>query len=217
LDLDFACSEDQTVSSLITDWNASLEQNKIIIEEANQQLKAKLDAKEIDPKQFLIGWQPVPQFLRSPGLQWSKWFLRSWGWSLLSRQSDAQASLPYDHYDMVQARAKVAKMTAEDNIHPGLIINFDQLWRASWQFGGKLLYKAREHAGQRVARRKAPKRTEKKLHSVKGARRSITVTCFNLVHTMHVTNIAMADAQRLLFISGSGYKFVDCLGLGLRY
>ena len=122
MDLDFACSEDQTVSSLITDWNASLEQNKIIIEEANQQLKAKLDAKEIDPKQFLIGWQPVPQFLRSPGLQWSKWFLRSWGWSLLSRQSDAQASLPYDHYDMVQARAKVAKMTAEDNIHPGLII-----------------------------------------------------------------------------------------------
>ena len=174
----FYSSEETTINSLIDDWNASMEQNIKIIQDENMKLQQDYDAKKISPHEFLAGWQPLPQALNHPGSEWSKWFLRNWGWSLLSRQSDAQASLPYDHPDMVQARAQVAELSTRT--HGALIINFDQLWRASWQFGGKLLYKGREDTGKRVQRKRAPKRIEKKLHCVKGARRSITVPQFEI-------------------------------------
>eukprot|EP00435_Cladocopium_sp_Y103_P041849 s3536_g11.t1 len=161
-----ALAEDSTITSLVQDWNASLEQNGKIIEDSNAKLKQQLEAGVIDPREFLAGFQPAPRPVEPPSQQWSKWFLRAWGWSLLSRQSDAQQTLPYEHYDMVQARSQVADIAKE--AHGALIINFDQLWRASWQFGGKLLYKDRAKSGLRAARKKAPKRMEKKLHSIKG-------------------------------------------------
>lgn len=166
--------QDVTIASLVADWNASLEKNQEIVEAANEELKQQFDNGNISAQAYLKGLRPSPQKVKPPSLTWSRWFLRVWGWSLLSRQSDAQASLPYDSFDMQQARARVASLTKESGVHPALIINYDQLWRASWQFGGKLMWKARSGIGKRMARKKAPKRAEKKLHSVKGARRSVT-------------------------------------------
>lgn len=166
--------QDVTIASLVVDWNASLEKNQEIVSASNEELKQQLDNGTISAQAYLKGLRPVPEKLKPPSVGWSRWFLRVWGWSLLSRQSDAQASLAYDSFDMQQARAKVDSLTKEKGVHPALIINYDQLWRASWQFGGKLMWKARSGIGKRLPRKKAPKRCEKKLHAVKGARRSVT-------------------------------------------
>ena len=166
-----------TIISLIDDWNNSLEKNRDIIELNNKELKQSLEEGKIEPEVFMKSFQPVPTAVKHPSISWSRWFLRSWGWSLLTKQSDAQLSLPFEHYDMVQARSLVASMVDVHKVHPALLVNFDQLWRSSWQCSGKLLFKDRGHAGKRVHRAKAPKRMEKKLHAVKGARRSVTDSC----------------------------------------
>ncbi len=169
-----------TIASLVADWNAAIEGNKQIVDNANAALQDQFDRGTISGQALIKGLKPSPQPLKAPPLAWSKWFLRTWGWSMLSRQSDAQASLPYDHWDMKHAREKVASLASSMGVHPALIINWDQLWRASWQFGGKLLWKPRSATGKRIHRQKAPKRIEKKLHAVKGARRSITEAKFHL-------------------------------------
>lgn len=168
------------MSSLVKDWNEKLASNRTIIEAANQQLREQYNDGKIDPREYLAAYQPVPEPLKLPNISWAKSFLRTWGWSLLSRQSDAQAALPFEHADMVAARAKVAKMTSEEKVHEALIINFDQLWRACWQWGGKLLYKDRANTAKRTCKKAAPKRLDKKLRCVKGARRSVTVPRFDV-------------------------------------
>ena len=63
-----------------------------------------------------------------------------------------------------------------EGIHPGLILNFDQVWRAAFQWTGKLWYKDRNQVAERGMAKKAPGALNKKHVYVKGSRRSLTVT-----------------------------------------
>lgn len=165
-----------TAADLVKDWNNALEANREIIKEANLALKKKLEDKEISPTAFIAAYQPEPQLVKEPRLPWGRWFLREYGWSLLSRCSDSQAWLPFNHPEMVQARATVRALFEEKGVHPCCLLNFDQLWRQCWSYSGKLLMKERNHMGKRTKRSKCHKRADKKLHTVKGNRRSMTVT-----------------------------------------
>ena len=63
-------------------------------------------------------------------------------------------------------------------MHKFLILNYDQLWRNCWQMSRyKLCFKNRSGAGKRVRKVAAGMRADKKIHSVRGSRRSITVPC----------------------------------------
>lgn len=160
----------------MNDWNNELEENAKIIEQANQALKAEYDRGEISVKGLLEGWQPVPKKVTPPRSNWGRWFLKQYGWSLLSRAPDSQSWLPFDCSEMIQARDSVRKLTTESGVHAAMILNYDQLWRNSWSFSGKLLMKDRATKGLRRNRTKTDKHTNKKLHTVKGNRRSVTVS-----------------------------------------
>lgn len=174
-----------TAKSLVEDWNKMLEENKQIIQDSNQSLKQMYEKGTISAASLCEAWKPLPKPVSPPGYRWSRWFLKQYGWSLLSRQPDNQAWLPYEHSDMIAARAYVNGLVEQEKVHPATILNYDQLWRCCWSFSGKLMMKDRTKMQKRSRRGKIHKRVDKKLHAVKGNRRSVTVSrlhtafCFN--------------------------------------
>lgn len=125
---------------------------------------------------------PIPQLIDPPGAIWAQWFKEAYGWSLLTRRGDDQQWLPYHHPDMVQSRAATQALIDEQEVNKFLILNYDQIWRSSWSMEHhKLHYKVRSKAGKRGSKRKAPHQEAKKVHAVKGSRRSMTVAKFELV------------------------------------
>ena len=84
---------------------------------------------------------PRPRKLRTPDRRWGSWFLKKYGWSLLSRSSDQQQSLPYSHDDMRVAREDYQKLL-QSGVHGALILNYDQLWRCCWSHNSRLMFKA---------------------------------------------------------------------------
>ena len=118
----------------------------------------------------------IPREISRPGVGWAKWWKESFGWSLLTRRGDDQQWLPYHHPDMAQSREATSALVQEDDVHKFMILNFDQIWRSSWSMEHhKLHYKDRRAAGCRMKKKKIPHREAKKVHAVKGSRRSMTV------------------------------------------
>ena len=115
---------------------------------------------------------PRPRKLRTPDRRWGSWFLKKYGWSLLSRSSDQQQSLPYSHDDMRVAREDYQKLL-QSGVHGALILNYDQLWRCCWSHNSRLMFKA-GNAGKATPRKAAPARANKKVDAVKHARRGVT-------------------------------------------
>ena len=88
---------------------------------------------------------------------------------------------------MQRSRQETMELIAKAGVHRYLLLNYDQLWRAAWTPSGskfKLHYKHRSGAGKRVPKRRAGAREDKKIHSVRGSRRSITVAWLALVSTL---------------------------------
>ena len=171
-----------TAIDLCDDWNKALQDNVQIIRAANSELRSKFEASQISSRAFIAGFQAEPKPVKPPTLQWGRWFLQKYGWSLLSRCSDQQSWLPFNHPEMIAARQAVQDLFDAHNVHPAMVLNFDQLWRQSWSFTGKLLLKDRKAMGCRRNRSKCSKRADKKLHAVKGNRRSMTVPWFLTKH-----------------------------------
>ena len=181
-----------TTTSLVQDWNEALEVNKAIVKEHQTSLKRQWDAGEISDEVLLASWEPMPQKLSPPNERWGQWFLKAYGWSLLSRAPDSQAWLPYHHTEMVNARKAVQNLFQEGGVHPCCLLNYDQVWRNCWSFSGKLLMKERRQAGRRSKKRKVAKRADKKLFAVKGNRRSLTATWLTRHLPLHICVFPMA-------------------------
>ena len=108
---------------------------------------------------------------------WVRSWKRMWGWAMLARSSDDASWLPFSHADMEMARIEVGQLMTKHSVHRFLILNFDQVWRNCWSLSKTpLCYKVRSLAGQRAKKAKVGSRIDKKLHSIRGARRSITVS-----------------------------------------
>lgn len=163
------------MQAVVRDWNKSVESTRARVEAANAKLLDDVRSQKLDPETLLRAWLPVPRPLAAPSVHWARWFLKGWGWSIFSKASDSQGWLPYDHCDMEATRQRMRDMLVSGQCHGAMVLNFDQLWRSCWAFGGKLLYKSRSKKGEKHQRCRAPKKHDKKLHTVKGARRGITV------------------------------------------
>ena len=163
------------MGGLIRQWNASLEECKSSIQVWNQAVNEQFQNGELSAEAAVAAVMPEPAELQPPGERWARWFLSEWGWSLLSRGSDAQIWLPFNHPDMVESRAAFRRLLDKEQVHAGLVLNFDQVWRSAWTCGGKLMWKTGAK-GERVPRSKAPQKADKKIHTVKHSRRGITVT-----------------------------------------
>ena len=177
------------------DWNKTVPDMAGKVEESNREILANVEAGNLEPEAVIDLWMPTPKELPLPKRQWAHWFLQQYGWSFLSRSSDTQSWLPFNHPDMKMTRQRLVDLISSGKVSGSLILNFDQVWRSCYQFGGKLLYKDRTKVRQRSKRSKAPKRSDKKLHTVKGGRRGITdswIQCSSFLsytYTIANTNI----------------------------
>ena len=163
------------MKSLIDDWNSAHESTTKEVEQHNEKILAEVDAGTLPAHSALRGLTPLPKKIEYPGRSWCRHFLRKFGYSLLSSSDNSQAWLPYSHPDMQASREHMRDLI-QNKAHQALILNYDQLWRTAFSFGGKLLYKERHLAGPRAAKRKANRVVDKKLHYIKGSRRSLTVS-----------------------------------------
>lgn len=128
-----------TIQGLVRDWNQNIDKMATSVKEANDQLLENMNAGKLDTEAVVRAWLPVPAALPLPSSAWASWFLKEWGWSFLSRSSDTQTWLPWDHADMQASRDRLRTLIHERHVHPALGLNFDQLWRSCYQFGGTLL------------------------------------------------------------------------------
>ena len=170
-------SQATTLESLINDWNDTLAERTEMVKEWNQEIESKWRSGAIESKTVLDSLEPLPQKLEVPGLSWIRAWKSSWGWAMLTRGGDEQAWLPYSSSDMQAARNSVQQMFTQKNVDKRLLLNYDQLWRNSWSCSKhKLCYKGRRNAGQKSKKIPAGQRVDKKVHSIKGARQSLTAT-----------------------------------------
>jgi hypothetical protein len=165
------------MSSLIDDWNAALRDMVKLVDDHNAAVKERYEKGEISSEAAMASLEPRPEPIQHPTESWVRAWKRNWGWAMLGRSSDDSSWLPYHHSDMEVARTEVKKLVSEHGCHKWLLLNFDQIWRNCWSLSKTpLFYKSREQAGQRAKKAKVGARIDKKLHSIRGARRSITVS-----------------------------------------
>ena len=161
----------------MNDWNAGLEGRIAAVEQYNKEILEKYKAGEVHPWALEASLEKKPEKVKLPCRTWFQWWRKEWGWSMLVRSSDQQAWLDYSSADMIAARDAVNKLP-EEGVHPGLILNFDQLWRNSYSTTRfKMAFKERKHVGKRAQRTKPNPKFSKKCHAVKGSRKSLTATC----------------------------------------
>ena len=174
-------SQALTINSLIDDWNAAIPAMAKLVQDHNDEIHSQYERGEISAEAALAAKETVPKALSHPTESWVRAWKRSWGWAMLARSSDDSSWLPYSHADMELARSEVHKLVSQHGVHPYLILNYDQVWRNCWSLSKTpLCYKSRAMAGQRAKKAKLGSRIDKKLHSIRGARRSITVSCTNI-------------------------------------
>lgn len=169
----------QTMNSLIDDWNQALDSTVALVDEHNKNIAEAYRNDKLLPEAMLDAIVDKPQKISYPGHSWLRWWKSQWGWTLLSRAADSQSWLPYHHNDMQQARDTVADLMQSKGVHPNLILNYDQIWRNAFTADkAPLMHKERSGMGRKTAKKKIPAHGDKKIHSIRGARRSITVTCW---------------------------------------
>ena len=144
-----------------------------MVEEQNSQLKQKHDAGELSAEALVKALAPLPEPVKQPTEKWCRNFSKRFGWHLLSPSTE-QASLPYDHPDMVQYRQRYQDLV-RSGVHPDLVLNFDQILRSAFSWVGRLHWKPRKKVGMFSKKSQVPKRLDKKRHAVRGARKSLTV------------------------------------------
>lgn len=168
-----------TLESLIHDWNASLGARNKVIDEWNEEIRAKYQNGEILPETALDSLEPQRKPLAVPSSSWVRSWKAAWGWSMLSRGGDEQAWLAYSSSDMINARQGVRDQFAKAGVHPFLMLNYDQLWRQNFTTGNlRLSYKHRKNVGRKANKQRVTMKIDKKIHAIKGGRHSMTVSCF---------------------------------------
>lgn len=164
------------MSDLVKDWNATLPERIEMARTWNTSVEERYRSGALSTEAAQASLEPIPEPVAVPTHAWVRWWRQCFGWSLLTRGGDDQQWLPYDHVDMVQSRAETKELLATGLCHPYLLLNYDQLWRTAWGMSRfKLHYKHRSGTGRRVGKTKVGQRQDKKVHAVKGSRRSITV------------------------------------------
>ena len=166
-----------TLEDLIADWNKTIPNRRALAEEWNQQVHDDFSSGKLTAEATIAALEPLPRPLTNPSESWVRWWKSQWGWSNLTRSNDDTTWLPYWHQDMIEARNKVRELFEQGGVDPRLCLNFDQVWRNSWSVSRhKLCYKHRSKAGIKAKKTRHDPRFDKKVHSVKGARASITAT-----------------------------------------
>ena len=161
--------QETTIAGLVEDWNAGVPAAQAAVKEHNDRVLAQVEDGSRTAQHALSLALPHPRPLSTTSRWWSGWFLRKWGWSMLARGSETQVSLPFEAEEMRTARQAYKELIEAQQVHPALILNYDQLWRCAWHSDSRLLYKSGK-AGTRSIKKKAPARANKKLHAVRHAR-----------------------------------------------
>ena len=78
--------------------------------------------------------------------KWASRFKAKWGWRDRAVNT-AGNYLDYDNPVMVRARAEEAHRAAAEGVHFALLLNYDQLWEATWRGPKRVMWKQREHVG----------------------------------------------------------------------
>jgi len=147
------------------------------VREHNQEVIQKYRNGSLHSSAVNGSFEPEPKRLKTPSQSWARYWRSQWGWSMLTRGSNDQEWLPFGHPDMANARQMTKELFTKHGVHPGLVLNFDQLWRACWCTSRyKLAYKPRQYGGIKTQKKKAGPRYDKKIHTVKGSRRSMTAS-----------------------------------------
>eukprot|EP00438_Fugacium_kawagutii_P011439 Skav221333 [mRNA] locus=scaffold1234:42453:42959:+ [translate_table: standard] len=166
----------QTIGKLVDEWNESIQENIMKVNQWNDSLIARYNNQEITAEAVLAGWEVKPAVLSRPSISWCRHWKQRFGWTMITRGQDDSQWLAWDHPDMIASRASFQKLLADEQINTGLVLNYDQMWRTCWQTTRyKLAYKSRRYAGQMGGKQRMGPRDDKKITSVKGARRSLTV------------------------------------------
>ena len=169
-------TEVATIGDLIEDWNAGLDVRREKVRRFNEELKDKYQNGELRAEALEASILPEPREVRKPGREWVYQWRQAFGWSMLTRTSDAQAWLPFHDADMAMARDYVNSLPSR-GVADGLVLNFDQVWRQSFDTHRyKLAFKPREGRGKRMKKVRPNGRFDKKAYVVKGARKGLTVT-----------------------------------------
>lgn len=166
----------ETLSSLVEEWNATVDDSVQKVEDYNKEVTEKFHKGEVHAKALMQSLQIPPKKLKCPSRSWARWWRAQFGWTMLTRGTSDSQWLPYHHADMVASRMQTRKVL-EEECHGGLMLNMDQLWRASWSTSKfKMAYKPRKFAGGKAKKGRHGPRLDKKIHCIKGARRSVTVS-----------------------------------------
>lgn len=96
-----------TIQGLINDWNSNISEMETVVTQANEEIMQKINDGTMSLEAGVTAWNPLPKKLAMPGGRWARWFLKEWGWSFLSRNSDTQTWLPYNHPDMESMRQRI--------------------------------------------------------------------------------------------------------------
>lgn len=192
------CYEATTLKDLIKDWNETLPQRLSMVKEHNASIEEKYRSGKISAEAAQKLLHDLPTLVKDPSNSWIRWWRQVFGWSLLTRASDDQQFLPFTHVDMQLSRQRTLDLVA-NGVHPFLILNYDQLWRSAWQMSAyKIHYKDRSKVGNRAHRAKVGQRPDKKVHAVRGARRSRTVSWLYMLQVSDALNMAHGHLTYLI-------------------
>jgi hypothetical protein len=70
---------------------------------------------------------------------WIRRFLMAHGWSTRATNTNG-TYLPYDDFRMQETRDRFKAMMTMHGCPPGLVLNFDQLWKSNYKQANKLLF-----------------------------------------------------------------------------
>ncbi len=165
------------------DWNANLSSQQERIDSWNNGVMKQFEEGVITAEAAVSALHPAAKPLPRPSSQWSRDFKQRWGWSLLTRTNEDTLHLPYHHPDMSSSRDSFSRLFTEEAVDHRLVLNYDQLWRNSWSCSKfKMCWKKRSQIGSRNPRQQVGPKESKKISEVKGARKSMTVTCLSFQH-----------------------------------
>ena len=157
------------------EWNSTVDDSVEKVEAYNKGITQKYREGGIHAKALLHSFQVPPKKLKCPSRSWARWWRGQFGWTMLTRGTNDSQWLGYHHEDMVASRMQTRKLL--EVCHGGLMLNMDQLWRASWGTSKfKMAYKNRKFGGIKAKKGRHGPRLDKKIHTIKGARRSVTVS-----------------------------------------
>jgi hypothetical protein len=163
------------MTGVIKSYNARLKKRNAAAVKKNAALLTKLRAGQISPADALrMRENLVPYTDARATRNWASRFRVEYNWG--SHQVGMTGNfLPYDHPEMAHVRDKVALAVKQGQIHPRLLINYDQLWKLAFRGRKRKFYKTFEGAGQKMRRSNA--RLKKIGRPGRGSKQGSTCKC----------------------------------------